>query len=1062
LPALEKTFALMSDKIQILLVEDNPVDAALLKEILLKGKLDYTLDSVETLEEALELLEKSVDKYDSIILDLYLPDSEGLATFQKIHVRIPEIPVVIYTSLDDEQVGIQAMRDGAQDYLVKGQVDVRSLIRSIRYGIERKQTEEALRESEARYRSFISQSSEGIARWEIIPPMPLDIPATEMPQYIIENTYIAECNDAFARRYGFLRAQETIGLALFDLIQKESSTYNLMFAQLVESGYKLQNADFTHTDQQGNVKYFRTTLTGMVEDNLLHRIWCLKRDVTQQKKTEEALRKSEAQLKEAQSVARIGSWILDVHEGRFSWSDEMFRIFRLDPSKGAPSLPNFQKYVYPREWERFEDLITQTTLMGSGSEMELGIFHPDGLKHTLFTKWKVQRDENGEAISLVGTMQDITERKSAEKELELYREYLEELVKTRTSELEGTKRHNELILNSVGEGIYGVDNSGNITFMNPAALDIMGMERAEAIGLHQHYVFKHTGPNGIEYSPGSCPVCSVLNTGHTQKGEEGYFKRMDNTAFPVEYVSSPIMENENLIGAVVVFSDITNRMQLIGDLKEAKDAAELATRAKSEFLANMSHEIRTPMNAIIGFSDLLRFSVTSEKSKSQLDSIRSSAKNLLGLINDILDLSKIEAGKLRLEYEPVNIMSVVREIECIFSLRMGEKNLAFQLSVRPNVPQTLIIDEVRIRQMLFNLIGNAVKFTEKGYIKLSVGVENLTDENVELVFKIEDTGIGIRLEQQQVIFEAFNQQVGQSTKKYGGTGLGLTITKRFVEMMGGTITVKSEVGTGSVFEIRLPDVKISANPAHPKEDRIFDPSSVIFERASILVCDDNETDRKLISHLLDLYPMALYEASDGKEAIELAQQHVPDLILMDVKMPVMNGLDAVEALKSNPKTASIPVIMITASAKVDMAHEKYFSGSLIKPINLIELVDVLKKVLPHTEFEPKNKKTAVEEDLWDIAEHQEVNLEQLVSKIENEILPVYYEIEASQNINQIETFGKNIIQLSEKTGIKAFAHFGKELCSYAEHFEIMKLLETLRGFPRLVEKCKSLLKNKNE
>lgn len=653
----------------------------------------------------------------------------------------------------------------------------------------------------------------------------------------------------------------------------------------------------------------------------------------------------------------------------------------------------------------------------------------------------------------------ITAMKKVEKELHLYHEYLEEMIKVRTEELEGTKQKNELILNSVGDGIFGMDNDGRVTFINPAAAKMIGWEIDEILGQRQHLLIHHSFSDGSVYNSEDCPIHLTIRNGDPHHVLNEVFWRKDNTNFPVEYISTPIWENGKLVGAVVVFSDITERKRSEKNLEEAKEAAEAATKAKSEFLANMSHEIRTPMNSIIGFSDILAMGVKDEKQKVQVNSIRSSARSLLTIINDILDLSKIEAGKLRISYEPVNLGHLINDVENIFSPRLNEKALQFIVEPKTQLLNNIIIDEIRLRQILLNLIGNAIKFTENGFVKLLIHQEiHSNDANkLDLHIIIQDSGIGIKKEQHKKIFESFNQQSGQSNRKYGGTGLGLTITKRLVEMMCGTISVFSEEGKGSTFEVVFPGIAVSNEIIEHVEDSDKDLLSIQFEKATVLICDDNDADRSVVSSMLEYFPFKIIEAIDHKSTMSLAEEHLPDLILMDLKLPEMNGIEIAKQIKSIPALGNIPIILISTSAKLPQIREgnqEIFNDFLMKPMHMVEIIASLKKFISfkinqNTVYEIfKLPETIV---LSDVQNH---NLSTLFESLESEILPLYTEIMQNQKMTLIEDFGKKLISIGKKNSFPVFMDFGDQVCKHVEIFDIEKLLNILKMFPALIAKYK--------
>jgi PAS domain S-box-containing protein len=493
-------------------------------------------------------------------------------------------------------------------------------------------------------------------------------------------------------------------------------------------------------------------------------------------------------------------------------------------------------------------------------------------------------------------------------------------------------------------------------------------------------------------------------------------------------------------------------------LIRSKEVAETANTAKSSFLANMSHEIRTPMNAILGFSELLNEMVTDKVQSDYLRGIISSGKSLLSLINDILDLSKIEAGKINIVYDATDLNRIFHEMKQIFSVAIKEKKLQFNIDIKDILPESLLLDETRIRQVLFNLIGNAIKFTKQGGVSLKVKTAvNLESKNcIDVFFEVIDTGIGIPLEAQGFIFEAFKQQDSNTTRKYGGTGLGLTITKRLVEMMDGEITVESEVGMGSKFKVALFNVQISNLDSNTIQGQTvkFDHKKVIFNDCKILIVDDIAMNLALIEGILKPYNIQLEKASNGKEAIEKALIFKPEVILMDVQMPVMDGMEATKILKETDETKHIPVIALTAVAikeNVDKIKD-LFDHYLTKPVNRLELIETLTKFLNtsikenETQISENNNETNIEE-----VESNELNIDNIfhsdiASIIKEEWIERATILQKSVEMKKIKEFSEEISAFAKEINSEILIFLASELSLGIDTFAITNVVKILNIF----------------
>ena len=483
-------------------------------------------------------------------------------------------------------------------------------------------------------------------------------------------------------------------------------------------------------------------------------------------------------------------------------------------------------------------------------------------------------------------------------------------------------------------------------------------------------------------------------------------------------------------------------------LQKAKEEADAANRSKSEFLANMSHEIRTPMNAIIGFTELLNEQLNEPRLIAYVKTIQNASNTLLTLINDILDLSKIEAGKLTIHKTPTNLFNLSNEISSIFMMSVKNKGIDFIVEVEKDLPKGLLIDAIRLRQILFNLIGNAVKFTEHGSIKLSIKSFNVQEHlsKLDLEISVEDSGIGIPQDQLVKIFKAFEQKDGQDNRKFGGTGLGLSISQRLCVMMDGDITVQSQQDQGATFVVHLYNVDISTLNDENHDKKKTTKDEIVFQKATILVADDIEDNRELIIKNFENTDIKIISANDGLEAVSLFKSENPDLILMDIRMPNMDGYEAAREIK---KLSNIPIVALTASVMQDeneILKRKNFDGYLRKPVLKNELFEELSHFLKYTTLKHDEKT----EPLILLSEKAKLNMGTILDLIEKNVMPLHDKALKSNNISDIKAMGKELERIADEYEIIALKNYTQELYEAIDVFNISQMQSLLKDLRKLI------------
>jgi PAS domain S-box-containing protein len=542
--------------------------------------------------------------------------------------------------------------------------------------------------------------------------------------------------------------------------------------------------------------------------------------------------------------------------------------------------------------------------------------------------------------------QQVADKLKAEKALHEHKENLEHLIQARTLDLEDTakslqneiKNHREAqaqigfqasLLDQVNSAIVATNMQFDIIYWNSFAEKLFGWKREEVLGksVSEIMIRKEHKRVGLR----------LLDKFRNRKFWSGELTipHKSGRKIPVEITTSALYNaEEEQIGFATVAVDITNHVRYERKLQREKEKAEKQAIAKQDFLATMSHEIRTPLNVIIGMSRLLNDSKPRSDQEEYLKSLRFSASHLLTIINDILDLAKIDAGKIKIEKISFDVREVVEGVFNAFSPRADEKQLDLRVDIDSSTPGRVLGDQVRLTQVLNNLLSNAIKFTEQGFVKIKVRAEKQSQANCRLHFDVIDSGIGISADKIEQIFESFTQEKEETTRKFGGTGLGLTICKKLIRLQGGSINVNSHEGIGSTFSFSL-DYAIDQEVHQPQQIQAVEQYN--FHNIRLLLVDDNQANCVVASNFLSKMGIRVNFAENGQKALQAVQEQEFDIILMDLQMPVMDGYEATQAIrKLGGKYEVLPIIALTADVVSDVREKVRKSGMndyLSKPID---------------------------------------------------------------------------------------------------------------------------------
>ncbi len=739
---------------------------------------------------------------------------------------------------------------------------------------------------------------------------------------------ISYVNPVALRITGY-QESELLGKHYLDLVPPEHrQTVESFYGEQLSRGRRTTYLEFPILTKSKTTMWFGHNVRLMKKDGQVVGFQGVARDITRQRLTDELLRKSKERYK--QLVETSPDAVLIHNEGIVKYVNasglRLLHAARQDQVLDHP----FSEFVHPDHRAKLiPDVIDAAQEKDFVRPSDVKLIRADGnLAYVEASTIPLDYDDRP---SFQVIARDISSRKDAEEKLQ------------------ASERKFRALIENAYDGVALIESDGRFFYLSPSVERILGYDPSYLVGRYPQEFVPPEDIAGI-----LTPLKALVKKPGAGLVGQYRFRHKDGSWHWLEAIITNLLFDRDVNAIVANFHDVTKRKREEAELLKAKEAAEAATKAKSQFLAVMSHEIRTPMNGVLAVTELLQTTRLTEQQKEFVDTMQSSGKLLLTIINDILDLSKIEYGDIEFQRLPVNVRDCVQEVCDLLRLQTMKKGIRFSFTIDPPVPTNVISDKTRVMQVLFNITGNAVKFTDRGEVSVHVGVQEDEDESCSLVFTVRDTGIGIPKERLHSLFEPFTQIDSSTTRENGGTGLGLSISSKIVARMGGKIFVQSEIGKGSTFTFSLPVPKARETADPSTEDTLPLPeiqgsdSDRPESLLRILVAEDNATNRFVMQQALKVIGYQCDIAVDGIEAVEAERKTEYDVIFMDLHMPKMDGFEATAEIIRMGKNQKLPtIIALTADVPESVKRrciEYGMSYFLAKPISIRDLKSVLNKV----------------------------------------------------------------------------------------------------------------------